>query len=138
MTNEQQELLDEAYKNYKTYMNNNIIETRWSKVEISEDGKSSTGRYYTQEEFINKCKTDISFSVKWGLKIEERELTWSERFNLALFNPTYKSLELRKTLEAESYMLHYPDGHKKVMDEANFPTKLITITYKDTKIENYE
>jgi thymidylate synthase len=56
----------DAYKNYKTYMNNNITETRWSKVEVSEDGRGATGRHYTQEEFINKIKTDDEFAKKWG------------------------------------------------------------------------
>jgi thymidylate synthase len=56
----------DAYKNYKTYMNNNITETRWSKVEVSEDGRGATGRHYTQEEFINKIKTDDKFAKQWG------------------------------------------------------------------------
>jgi len=33
----------------------------------------------TRGEFINKCKTDPEFSEKWGLKIEERELSSEER-----------------------------------------------------------
>jgi len=33
----------------------------------------------TQEEFINKCKTDSEFSERWGLKIEERELSLEEK-----------------------------------------------------------
>ena len=73
------------------------------------------------------------FSEKWGLKIEERELSDDERFRIA-----YKNLELRKKLEAQSKMLHYPHGHNKVMDDANIPTKLITITYNNEKIESYE
>ena len=32
----------------------------------------------TKNEFIKKCKTDIEFSEKWGLKIEERELNVDE------------------------------------------------------------
>jgi thymidylate synthase len=47
-----------------------------------------------------------------------RELTNDERFRIA-----YKDLELRKKLESESKMLHYPDGHNKVMDDANIPTR---------------
>jgi thymidylate synthase len=46
-------------------MNNNMTETRWSKVEILENG-SAIGRHYTQEEFINKIKTDDEFAKKWG------------------------------------------------------------------------
>jgi hypothetical protein len=87
----------------------------------------------TIQEFINKIKTDSEFSEKWGLKIEERELSHDERFRIA-----YKNLELRKKLEAQSKMLHYPDGHNKVMDDANIPTRLITITYNDKTIESYE
>jgi len=126
MNKEQQELLNEAYKNYKTYMNNNIMETRWSKVEISEDGRGATGRHYTQEEFINKCKTDSEFSEKWRLKIEERELSLEERNEWFQIhrngnNPLMKS-----------------DWKDFELDQQNIPTKLITITYKDEKIENYD
>ena len=32
----------------------------------------------SQNEFINKCKTDQDFSENWGLKIEERELNVDE------------------------------------------------------------
>ncbi len=87
----------------------------------------------TIQEFIKKIKTDDKFSEKWGLTIEERELSEDERFRIA-----YKNLDLRKELESQSKMLHYPDGHNKAMYEANIPTKLITITYNDTKIESYE
>ena len=47
-----------------------------------------------------------------------RELTYDERFRIA-----YKDLDVRKKLESESKMLHYPDGHNKVMDEANIPKR---------------
>ena len=47
-----------------------------------------------------------------------RELSYDERFRIA-----YKDLELRKKLESESKMLNYPDGHNKVMNEANIPTR---------------
>jgi hypothetical protein len=56
-----------------------------------------------------------------------------ERFRIA-----YKNLDLRKELDAQSKMLHYPDGHNKAMDDANIPTKLITITYNDKTITSYE
>ena len=148
MSKEQQELLDEAYEKYLEYTINGI-ETGLDKIKGYLDGclVEYDGYYehftnpsfaygyrtYNQEEFINKIKTDDEFSEKWGLKIEERELSHDERFRIA-----YKNLELRKKLEAQSKMLHYPDGHNKVMDDANIPTKLITITYNDTKLESYE
>jgi hypothetical protein len=122
MNNEQQQIIDEAYENYLTYIH-----------DVVQGENQIYGDWYGKEEFINKCKTNPEFSEKWGLKIEERELSRDERFRIA-----YKNLDLRKELEAQSKMLHYPDGHNKAMDEANIPTKLITITYKDTKIESYE
>jgi hypothetical protein len=87
----------------------------------------------SKELFLFEIRTNEEFSEKWGLKIEERELSNDERFRIA-----YKNLDLRKELEAQSKMLHYPDGHNKAMDNANIPTKLITITYNDKKIESYE
>jgi hypothetical protein len=73
----------------------------------------------TIQEFINKCKTDTEFSEKWGLKIEERELTWDERHELA----------------ETKYQIDDVDD---VLDKEGIPTKLITITYNDKTIESYE
>jgi hypothetical protein len=132
MSKEQQELVGDAYKEYRKQMTLSVN----NGYDINRDYfKSNENCFtpYTQEKFINKCKTDKEFSEKWGLKIEERELSHDERFRIA-----YKNLELRKKLEAQSKMLHYPDGHNKVMDDANIPTKLITITYNDKTIESYE
>jgi hypothetical protein len=137
MSKEQQELLDEVYQNYVKWWEKsddscNLTEEQSNKWLKLIDGGLQWAPF-SQEEFINKCKTDKEFSEKWGLKIEERELSHDERFRIA-----YKNLELRKKLEAQSKMLHYPDGHNKVMDDANIPTKLITITYNDKTIESYE
>jgi hypothetical protein len=131
MNNEQQELLDEAYKNYsKEYEKDNSIGMCLLVKRL--DGKS-TYRKPNKEMFVDLCTYDKTFSEKWGLKIEERELSRDERFRIA-----YKDLELKKELAAESLMLHYPDGHNKVMDDKNIPTRLITVTYNDKTIESYE
>ena len=87
----------------------------------------------SKELFLFEIKNNPKFSEKWGLKIEERELSDDERFRIA-----YKNLELRNELEAQSKMLQYPHGHNKVMDDANIPTKLITLTYNTETIESYE
>ena len=80
----------------------------------------------TRGEFINRCKTDTEFSEKWGLKIEEREL----------------SLEERKSIYENEYTgsVEVPNNHwlNSKLTTRNIPTKLITITYKDTIIESYE
>jgi hypothetical protein len=106
MNKEQQELLDEAYENYESRQINMYIPI-WS-----------------QEEFINKCKTDTEFSEKWGLKIEELELNYEERIKL------FKE----KTNRSLTYTLNVRER----LDENGIPTKLITITYQNKKIESYE
>jgi hypothetical protein len=83
----------------------------------------------TKDEFINKCKTDPEFSEKWGLTIEERELSGSERYTIARqygLCPKYSNIGLENCTEEEHY------------NKYNVPTKLITITYNDKKIESYE
>ena len=82
--------------------------------------------FLLKEEFINKIKTDTEFSEKWGLKIDERELSTQERnewFQIHLNgnNPFMKS-----------------DWKDFELDQQNIPTKLITLTYKNEKIEIYE
>jgi hypothetical protein len=116
MNKEQQELLDEAYENY---LKGGHI--KWlNQMEVNTPaGKMNIPIPYTQEEFINKCKTDTEFSQRWGLKIDERELTWDERHELA----------------ETKYQIDDVDD---VLDKEGIPTKLITITYNDKTIESHE
>ena len=117
-------------------------------------------RHLTQQEFINKCKTedalslkwreeyrnlqygskeeiehlskhytsDTEFSERWGLKIEERELSLEERYKIAL--PIWKE---KYGLLANMMVSTNVDN-----TPYNIPTKLITITYNDKTIESYE
>ena len=126
MNNEKMnQIIDEAYKNYNNYMTENFMETRWCKVELSPDGKSVTGRKCNREEFIIESKIQPGFSEKWGLKIEERELSLKERLNLV------------STIIGEEKIRTYEDNLERV-DKLNIPTKLITITYNNKTIESYE
>ena len=117
MNKEQQELLDEAYVNYSIVA-----------------GMSTQVESLKKEEFINKCKTDKTFSEKWGLKIEERELSRDERCDEYI---------KRHPKETNDGILNYKwigDNlctHEDY-DKWNIPTKLITITYNDKTIESYE
>ena len=82
--------------------------------------------FLLKEEFINKIKTDTEFSEKWGLKIEERDLSLKERnewFQIHLNgnNPFMKS-----------------DWKDFELDQQNIPTKQITLEYNNEKIEIYE
>jgi hypothetical protein len=121
MNKEHQELLDEAYENYL----NNFIEP------VCPPNLDVQPSYYepmTKEWFVKSAKEkDLrgkEFSEKWGLKIEERELT--------------------TVRERKKYDIHfddlfgeYPDHHE-TLDKRGVPRKLITITYNDKTIESYE
>ena len=112
MSKEQQELLDESYKDY-------FIK------KSSETGPFGVaGIIPTKDEFINNCKNNPEFSEKWGLKIEERYLTYEERIKL------FKE----KTNRSLTYTLNVRER----LDENGIPTKLITITYNDKTITSYE
>jgi hypothetical protein len=119
MSKEQQEVLDDAYNRYRATIIKEFYEDtkelrKWATVE----GPGG----HTKEEFINKCKTDTEFSEKWGLKIEERELSLEERGDI--YETNFKGLKRNKSNED--------------FDKINIPTKLITITYNDKTIESYE
>ncbi len=111
MSKEQQELLDEVYQKYAD--SHKYFVDGWLHVIPMEHSK---------ETFVNECKSDNEFSEKWGLKIEERELSLEERNNV------YK-----KQWEPGASEL----SHDR-FNSLNIPTKLITITYNDKTIENYE
>jgi hypothetical protein len=113
MNKEQEELVGEIYNKYTTkYMGYDDVPSK--------------------DLFIFEIKTNPEFSKKWGLKIEERELSHDERFRIA-----YKNLELRKKLEAQSKMLHYPDGHNKVMDDAKIPTRAISLMFNMRSVDTF-
>ena len=69
--------------------------------------------------FLYEIKNNTEFSERWGLKIEERELSLQERIRLGQFE----------------FMEAVTDTR---CDEQNIPTKLITITYNNETIEVYE
>ena len=86
-----------------------VYENYKSKTEIMM-GHGFHGTLLSQEDFISKIKTDSEFSETWGLKIEEREI-------LKQIDQTNPMLKGSTTL---------------------VPTKLITLTYNNEKIESYE
>ena len=97
------QIIGDAYKRYYDYMRD---DRQWE---------------LDKEEFINKCKTDSEFSEKWGLKLEEKELSDEERYDLCAAHKSKMS-----AISEEDYIKY------------NIPTRLITITYKDKTIESYE
>ena len=99
MNKEQQQIIDEVYENWckqfevdpNNFNVNELVKGHgdqcWSypildhvkptskeykrgQINAYLEGKAEKPFFYlTKEEFINKCKTDIVFSEKWGLKI---------------------------------------------------------------------
>ena len=128
MNKEQQELLGGAYENY---LKGGHI--KWlNQMEVNTPaGKMNIPIPYTQEEFINKCKTDTEFSEKWGLKIEERELSLEERIRI---------YALKEGQTYEEFVTNWNTDEQWLEDlsDTTIPTKLITITYNDKTIESYE
>lgn len=97
---------------------------------------------HNKETFINELKTNPKFANKWGLKIEERKLTFEERWDLSkkygyrtgdaeIPSPDSIYLGVNERQELESLWNDPVVG-------INLPTKLLTITYKDKTTEVYE
>lgn len=86
-----------------------------------------------KESFIHEIKTNPEFSEKWGLKIEERELSLEERHQIHTDN-------VSKLNGRPMYVIYDGPESERVnfYDEENIPTKLITVTYKEEKIEVYD
>lgn len=80
---------------------------------------------HTKEQFVYRCKTDNEFYEKWGLKIEERELSYTEREELFHQNRIV-ILTKGEKIDEEDF------------DNVEIPTKLITLEYKGIKTESYE
>ena len=116
------QIIDDAYKNYE----------KICMEEVNSHGVSPPMFLYPmwEKDFINKIKTDKDFSERWGLKIEERELSRDERIDL--YSKEY-TLGIRNKYEPP--FDDFIDAKLKTM---NIPTKLITITYNNETIESYK
>ncbi len=118
MNKEEQELVGDAYKNHILNL---------SSVEIHDVLQHDN--LITQEEFINKIKTDDVFAKKWGVKVEIRELTIYERANLYV-----KKIGKEMIIDVNGDHISLHD----YFTTNNIPTKAISLTYNNQIIENYE
>ena len=110
-----EQIIDEAYVNFEKWYNEH-------------SGKEDYTGYYvpTKEEFIRLIKTNPKFSEKWGLKIEERELSLEERKRI---------YEMEYTNDIEVENNHWLESKLKTR---NIPTRLITLTNNNETITSYE
>jgi hypothetical protein len=108
------QIIDDAYENA-------ILQYGFQCLPATQAGTSLESR----ESFISRIKTDKEFSERFGLKIEERELSRQERY---------------EHLRTHKYSGKW-DGIGDAMEyynSINVPTKLITVTYNNETIEVYE
>jgi hypothetical protein len=105
------QIVDDAYENA-------LLQYGFQWLPATQAGTSLESK----ESFIVRIKTDKEFSERFGLNIEERELDMFERWKIADLTPNMMEI----------------DYCNKLCDEHNVPTKLITVTYKDEKLEIYE
>jgi hypothetical protein len=163
MNKQQQELLDEAYENYTKTLVGSITFSEREKNFKSNGVEFNSGypnyTHYTQEEFINKCKTEDALSLKWreeyrnlqyGSKEEIEHLSkhytpdteFSQRWGLKIEERELNLEERAKWLQDnKGYDLlvgNLDHDHIREVVEEEAPTKLITITYNDKTIESYE
>jgi hypothetical protein len=114
------QIIDESYENYY----NQVINLCYN------DHSVGITRPHTQEEFIDRIKTEKKFSEMWGLTIEEEELGLDER----------KQIMIDKEIDYVTVNMFFNktlDRPKQEMYEKTIPTKLITITYNNETIEVY-
>ena len=133
MNNEEMnQIIDEAYENYRSKSKDlDLPENLYNKLidDLNKDAMfpiDNPSRMLSKEQFINNCKTNTEFSEKWGLKIEERELSEKERIVLSGYDYENRGgigwNMLKETVDMDN----------------SIPTKLITITYNDETVEIYE
>lgn len=124
---EYNQIIDEAYETYKRFTHNkNEKNGNYGDYSKWGDNPLITGvQHLTKDSFIQMIKIDSEFSEKWGLKIEERELSLKERTKYK----KERGDRIARTFAAYTHQM---------LDNANIPTRLITITYNNETIENYE
>jgi hypothetical protein len=121
--------IDEAYENYsKEYVKDNSIGMCLLIARM--DGKS-TYRKPNKEMFIDLCTHDKTFSEKWGLQIEERELSLEERIRMY-------ALKEGQTYEEFVTNWNTDEQWSEDLSDTTIPNKIITITYNNKTIESYE
>jgi hypothetical protein len=103
------DLIGESYKNYLT-----ITEPTFM------------GKNISLPEYIHWVKSDDEYSQKWGLKIEERELSLEERQKLCV------------VWTEDSYGVDGELRSPLTIDWEKTPKRAITITYNNETIESYE
>jgi len=121
-------------ESYSIPIYENGIKTEWTIEKYPNDGSVYSVepikvKEHSKEQFVYRCKTDNEFSERWGLKIEERELSFEDRKLMAK-----QILPILNTFLGNQS----EEGWVEQCEILNVPTKQITLEYNGTKIEVYE
>lgn len=141
MNNEKyNQIINDAYQNYITQTRIEFNEWHKNNPDVLVDYQEDTKDLFLQsiKEDKHWFSGEKGFSEKWGLKIEERELSLKEEaeaYNIMLekqnYNPKWQSkIEDIDKLTDKELMT--------ILQGLPGPTKLITITYNNETIEIYE
>jgi len=118
-------IIDEAYENYRNHF-------------LGYDDVP------TKDVFVFECKTDKEFSERWGLKIEERNLSNDEvvRYFYENVDTTtkYKKINDEYFYFAEDLDIWFQHSTSDIFFgmRPDCPKKIIIVTYKENKTEVYE
>lgn len=86
------------------------------------------GEYISYDNFVERIKTDSQFSEQYGLKIEERELTYEERYKYWFTSNFETGIEYNPIIQ--------PDFDNEYYEQT--PNKLIKVTYNSQTEEYYD
>jgi len=113
-------IIDKAYKNYK--------ETHQDEIFIMSDEMG-----LNKEDFVKKVNNNYGFGFLFGITLNDRELSWEERRDIAENVIDKKDFyEFGNISPFTDFFIHY------WLNRYNIPTKLITLTHKGETIEVYE
>ena len=125
MNKEQEGLIELVGQEYTKWFYDNAVPSVSGKPILNGEGILTKGG------FISKCKTNPEFSEKWGLKIEERELSVKERVDI------FNSKMIKEGIRTQIATVGVDENYwKESLEQTKHDilTKLITITYNDKKI----
>jgi hypothetical protein len=127
------QIIDEVYENY---LNNFIVPICPPNLDVQPNFEEPL----LKENFIKLIKHSKGFSEKWGLKIEERELSLDDRAKLHPNPENFYDIHGTFSISDSIENSNFPDKdwlHEQ-FDDRGIPTKLITLTYNNEKIGSHE
>lgn len=128
-------IFDDAYENYASSYTETL--TKFTPNNILEKNPNYKPHLLSKEGFIVKVRANEEFAKAWGLVFESRNLTNEE---LHEREPKLKEIYDKKVevVRRQAYQEAADLRHEEKKILETLPSRVITLTYKDEKIEVYE